>query len=77
MNREPMGRLIFKDGRDEPIVFYHMFNVQYVEFFTESGAFSYENFSEPKFYEHVVSVEGDQWDDIWFERNDIRYIEMY
>ena len=72
-----MGRVIFKDGHEEPIVFYRMFSIEYVEFFTETGAFSYENFSEPKFYEHEVLIAGDQWDDLWTERHDIAYIEMY
>jgi len=54
-----------------------MFSIEYVEFFTETGAFSYENFSEPKFYEHEVLIAGDQWDDLWTERHDIAYIEMY
>lgn len=87
-NREPMGRLIFKDGREEPIVFYRMFNAQYVEFYTVREAFSYEvmahehemthiKYSDHKFYEHVVTYENDQWDDMWYVRNDIENIILY
>ena len=77
-SREPMGKVIFKDGHSEPIVFYRMFNVEYVQFFTENAAYSYEHIGdELKFFEHVVSIMDDQWDDMWVIANEISNIELY